>query len=69
MFASIEMIKKKRLAKTKSVRLLQEIADAIDIYADQELISANAAINRLLRESLLKRGLLPGMENRDTEDE
>ncbi|MBN3946403.1 MAG: hypothetical protein HWQ38_07890 [Nostoc sp. NMS7] len=53
-----EMPKKKPLASTKSVRLLQEISDAIDAYAEQELVSANAAINRLLRDALVQKGFL-----------
>lgn len=52
------MPKKKPLASTKSVRLLQEISDAIDAYAEQELVSANAAINRLLRDALVQKGFL-----------
>lgn len=63
-----DMPKKKTLATTKSVRLLQEISDAVDAYAEQELVSANAAINKLLRDALIQKGYLPDEKASDTEN-
>jgi len=40
-----------------------EINDALQRYADSQLISENAAINQLLKEVLIQKGLL----NKDIE--
>jgi len=53
------MARQKRDTATKSIRFIAEIADAIDKYADDQLISVNSAVNQLLRDRLQEMGYLP----------
>lgn len=50
------MPRQKRPTTAKSLRLLEDIAEALDRYADEQLISTNAAINKLLRDKLSELG-------------
>ena len=52
------MARQKRDTVTKTTRLVVEISEAIQAYADNQLISENAAINQLLKEILTQKGLL-----------
>ncbi|WP_414553406.1 hypothetical protein [Anabaena sp. CCY 0017] len=62
------MPKKKTPATFKSLRLLQPISEALNAYAEDELISGNAAINRLLRDALIQKGYLPDEKQPSTEE-
>jgi hypothetical protein len=53
------MARQKQPTTTRSIRLIDEIAKAVDDYADRELISSNAAVNKLLRDRLIEIGYLP----------
>jgi len=57
------MARQKRDTVVKTTRLIMEINDALQRYADSQLISENAAINQLLKEVLIQKGLL----NKDIE--
>lgn len=52
------MARQKRETVSKTTRLIADIAEAIQIYADEQLISENAAINQLLKEVLTQKGYL-----------
>jgi hypothetical protein len=52
------MARQKRDTVTKTTRLVVEISEAIQAYADNQLISENAAINQLLKEILTQKGFL-----------
>ncbi|WP_026730768.1 GIY-YIG nuclease family protein [Fischerella sp. PCC 9605] len=51
-------LKKKRETVSKTTRLISEINEALQRYADEQLISENAAINQLLKEILTQKGYL-----------
>ncbi len=52
------MARQKRDTVTKTTRLVSEINEALQFYAENNLISENAAINQLLKEILTQKGLL-----------
>lgn len=52
------MARQKRDTVSKTTRLIADIAEAIQTYADEQLISENAAINQLLKEVLTQKGYL-----------
>ena len=52
------MARQKRDTVSKTTRLIAEISEAIQAYADEQLISENAAINQLLKEILTQKGYL-----------
>lgn len=54
--ASTYMARQKKETTTRSTRLLVDIAEALDKFADKEMISSNAAINKLLKEKLREMG-------------
>jgi hypothetical protein len=55
------MPRQKKSTVARSVRLLEEVAAAVDLYADNQLISSNAAVNKLLRDRLAEIGYMkPG---------
>jgi len=56
------MARQKKPTTARSVRLLEDIAEALDNYADDQLISSNAAINKLLRDQLVDLGYLTSPE-------
>ncbi|BAZ83691.1 hypothetical protein PN497_09220 [Sphaerospermopsis kisseleviana CS-549] len=53
------MPRQKRPTTARSIRLIEEIATAVDNYADDQLISSNAAVNKLLRDRLADLGYMP----------
>ena len=59
------MPRPKQDTKARTVRFLVEVADAVDRYADKELISANLAVNKLLMAKLAELGYLEGREKND----
>lgn len=52
------MPRQKQPTTTRSIRLIEEVANAVDAYADKELISSNAAVNKLLRDKLIDLGYI-----------
>jgi hypothetical protein len=48
----INMARQKKETINRTIRFYPEIVEMLDAYADKELISANQAINKLLREKL-----------------
>ena len=64
------MVRRKRETITKSIRFLSEISEALDRYADDQLISINAAVNKLLKEKLGEVGYLSQdlQQNIDTDN-
>jgi hypothetical protein len=52
------MARQKRETVSRTTRLIAEIAEAVQTYADDQIISENAAINQLLKESLTAKGYL-----------
>lgn len=46
------MARQKKETINRTIRFYPEIVEMLDAYADKELISANQAINKLLREKL-----------------
>ncbi len=64
------MARRKRETVAKSIRFISEISDAIDKYSDDQLISINAAVNKLLKEKLTDIGYLPqNLQHRIGDDE
>ena len=58
------MPRQKRLTIARSIRLIYEIAIAVDNYADDQLISSNAAVNKLLRDRLSNLGYITDDKNK-----
>lgn len=56
------MPRDKKPTTTRSTRLLLEVAEALDSFADDQMISANAAINKLLKEKLTEIGYIKPKE-------
>jgi hypothetical protein len=50
------MGRQKKETINRTIRFYPEIAEMLDEYAESELISANQAINKLLREKLQELG-------------
>lgn len=50
------MARQKKETINRTIRFYPEIVEMLDAYADKELISANQAINKLLREKLQELG-------------
>lgn len=58
------MPRQKRPTTARSIRLIDEIAAAVDRYADDQLISSNAAVNKLLRDRLSELGYITDDKNK-----
>jgi hypothetical protein len=58
------MPRQKRPTTARSIRLIDEIATAVDNYADDQLISSNAAVNKLLRDRLSDLGYITDDKNK-----
>jgi len=58
------MPRQKRPTTARSIRLIDEIAVAVDNYADDQLISSNSAVNKLLRDRLTDLGYIPDDKNK-----
>jgi hypothetical protein len=52
------MPRKQQKTVNRTVRLLEEVAEGLDRFADDQLISANAAVNKLIKERLAEYGYL-----------
>jgi hypothetical protein len=52
----MSMARQKKETINRTIRFYPEIVEMLDTYADKELISANQAINKLLREKLRELG-------------
>jgi hypothetical protein len=50
------MPRQKKPTTARSVRLLDEIVALLDAYADEQMISSNAAVNKLVKERLAQLG-------------
>ncbi|UKP01594.1 hypothetical protein [Nostoc sp. UHCC 0870] len=50
------MARQKKPTLARSVRFLEEIAEILDNYADDQMISSNAAVNKLVKERLEQLG-------------
>ena len=61
---TIYMARQKRPTTARSIRLIDEIATAVDNYADDQLISSNAAVNKLLRDRLSDLGYITDDKNK-----
>ena len=57
------MPRPKQETKARTVRFLVEVADALDRYAEKELISANLAVNTLLIAKLTELGYMEETHN------
>ncbi|MDZ7960218.1 MAG: hypothetical protein RMY34_20435 [Aulosira sp. DedQUE10] len=57
-----DMPRQKKPTTTRSTRFLSEIAEALDKYADDQMLSSNAAVNKLLKERLTELGYLKTSE-------
>jgi hypothetical protein len=60
------MPRQKRPTTARSIRLIDEIASAVDNFADDQLISSNAAVNKLLRDRLSELGYISDDKNKVT---
>ena len=58
------MARQKRPTTARSIRLIDEIASAVDTFADDQLISSNAAVNKLLRDRLSELGYISDDKNK-----
>lgn len=58
------MPRQKRPTTARSIRLIDEIAAAVDNFADDQLISSNAAVNKLLRDRLSELGYISDDKNK-----
>jgi len=52
------MPRQKKPTTNRSLRLLDDIAEALNNYADDQMLSNNAAVNKLLKEKLIQLGYL-----------
>jgi hypothetical protein len=59
------MARQKKPTTARSTRFLPEIAEAIDKYADDQMLSSNAAVNKLLKEKLTNLGYIPSNDLRE----
>ncbi len=59
------MARQKKPTTTRSTRFLSEIAEAVDNYADDQMLSSNAAVNKLLKEKLTNLGYIPSNDLRE----
>lgn len=50
------MARQRKNTVTKTTRLIASINDALQDYANEQLISENAAINQLLKQILVQKG-------------
>lgn len=57
------MPRPKQETKAKTIRFLVEVADALEKYAEDELISGNLAVNKLLLVKLTELGYIKGSDN------
>lgn len=61
------MARQKKPTTVRSTRFFEEIADAVDKYADDQMLSSNAAVNKLLRERLVDLGYLEARNSKQPE--
>lgn len=61
---TVYMARQKRLTTARSIRLIDEIAAAVDNFADDQLISSNAAVNKLLKDRLSELGYISDDKNK-----
>ncbi|MDM3858057.1 MAG: hypothetical protein PT120_24985 [Aphanizomenon gracile PMC649.10] len=61
---TVYMARQKRPTTARSIRLIDEIASAVDTFADDQLISSNAAVNKLLRDRLSELGYISDDKNK-----
>lgn len=52
------MARPKKPTLQRTTRYLEEIVEALDRYADDQMLSSNAAVNKLLKEKLTELGYL-----------
>lgn len=52
----LPMVRKRKPSVTRSVRFFEEVAEVLDQYADDIMISSNAAVNKLIKERLEQLG-------------
>jgi hypothetical protein len=52
------MARQKKPTTNRTTRYLNEIVDALDKYAEDQMISSNAAVNKLLKERLTELGYI-----------
>jgi hypothetical protein len=52
------MPRQKKPTTARSTRLLEDIAEALDRFAEDQMLSSNAAVNRLIKEKLIDYGYL-----------
>ncbi|MGI8501129.1 MAG: hypothetical protein ACR2LR_08305 [Hassallia sp.] len=52
------MPRQKKPTTNRSLRLLDEIAEALEAYSDAQMLSNNAAVNKLLKDKLTELGYI-----------
>jgi hypothetical protein len=52
------MARQKKPTTNRTTRYLNEIVEALDKYAEDQMISSNAAVNKLLKERLTELGYI-----------
>ncbi|MGI2907668.1 hypothetical protein [Tolypothrix sp. VBCCA 56010] len=62
------MARQKKSTVSKTTRLISAINDALQNYADDQLISENAAINQLLKEALVQKGYAVNITETNPDD-
>ena len=50
--------RQKKPTVNRSLRLLDEVAEALENYSDEQMLSNNAAVNKLLRDKLIELGYI-----------
>jgi hypothetical protein len=54
------MPRQKKPTVNRSLRLLDEVAEALEVYSNEQMLSNNAAVNKLLRDKLIELGYIKG---------
>lgn len=52
------MPRQKRAATARTIRLVDEILEALDRYAEDQMTSSNAVINKILKDKLIELGYI-----------
>jgi hypothetical protein len=52
------MARQKKPTTNRTTRYLDEIVEALDKYAEDQMISSNAAVNKLLKDRLTELGYM-----------
>ncbi|MHC5929339.1 hypothetical protein [Nostoc sp.] len=52
------MARQKKPTTNRTTRYLNEIVEALDKYAEDQMISSNAAVNKLLKDRLTELGYM-----------